>query len=412
MQGPYPHVLIIGAGLGGPALAQMLRKRGISFEIFERDAGPNSRFQGWSLGTHNLIHKHLIPNMPDDMPSTEVLDHLYPVDLPLQFAWYNADDASRRWGIQDEGTRDHFRANRLRLRDWLTHGYDVQWNKKAIKVEETNDHVTVYFEDGTSAIGDLLVGADGARSITSVPVLKYVTDKYHEDRPPLQAVFGNYKVTGDDLLQQLNIAHSAYTVSSTEDDKRSFFAAIDHMDQDGKTAHCFWSLYWEDLHPGEPYWTQSATAQDLLEFVQKQTASFDPSLRLPIEKTTVDGIVLPPLSFHEVELQGSDLKPGRITCIGDAAHSMMPTRGQGGVSALHDAVDLAKAIAKIRDTGAKGKELEKIMAEYHEVMQGRALEAIHGARMNYKLGAEHRRVWTLAIKELPKDDIHEIKLLR
>jgi hypothetical protein len=75
-------------------------------------------------------------------------------------------------------------------------------------------------------------------------------------------------------------------------------------------------------------------------------------------------------------------------------------------------VDLAKAITKIRDTNAKGEQLEKIMAEFHDVMQGRALQAIHGARQNYKLDAEHRRVWTLAIKELPKEDIREIKLLK
>lgn len=79
---------------------------------------------------------------------------------------------------------------------------------------------------------------------------------------------------------------------------------------------------------------------------------------------------------------------------------------------MHDAVNLAKVITKIRDTNAKGKELEKLMAEFHDVMQNRALEAIHGARMNYKLGAEHRRVWTLAIKELPKEDIRDIKLLK
>jgi 2-polyprenyl-6-methoxyphenol hydroxylase-like FAD-dependent oxidoreductase len=177
-------------------------------------------------------------------------------------------------------------------------------------------------------------------------VLKYVTDKYHEDRPPLRALFGNYKVTGDDLLHQLNLAHSAYTVTTTEEDKRSFFAAIDHMDPDGKTAHCFWSLYWEDLHPVEPYWTQSATAQELLEFVQKQTASFAPSLRLPVEKTTVDGIVLPPLAFHEVELHGSDLKPGRITCIGDAAHSMMPSKSAHITTHIHAHNYLPAALLK------------------------------------------------------------------
>ena len=41
-------VLIIGAGVSGLALAQILRKNGIIFEIFERDNG--TRNQGWSLG--------------------------------------------------------------------------------------------------------------------------------------------------------------------------------------------------------------------------------------------------------------------------------------------------------------------------------------------------------------------------
>jgi len=45
-----PHILIIGAGLGGLTLAQALRKQGISFEIFERSA--DDRFQGWAIGIH------------------------------------------------------------------------------------------------------------------------------------------------------------------------------------------------------------------------------------------------------------------------------------------------------------------------------------------------------------------------
>ncbi len=47
-----PHVLIIGAGIGGLFLAQFLRKRGVSFEIFERDASASARGQGWALGLH------------------------------------------------------------------------------------------------------------------------------------------------------------------------------------------------------------------------------------------------------------------------------------------------------------------------------------------------------------------------
>jgi 2-polyprenyl-6-methoxyphenol hydroxylase-like FAD-dependent oxidoreductase len=47
-----PHVLIVGAGLGGLTLAQALRKKGISFEVFERDNSAADRVQGWAIGIH------------------------------------------------------------------------------------------------------------------------------------------------------------------------------------------------------------------------------------------------------------------------------------------------------------------------------------------------------------------------
>lgn len=52
-QGRYkPKVLIVGAGLGGLTLAQVFRKNGVSFEIFERDEHEVVRAQGWSLTMH------------------------------------------------------------------------------------------------------------------------------------------------------------------------------------------------------------------------------------------------------------------------------------------------------------------------------------------------------------------------
>lgn len=47
-----PRCLIIGAGLGGLALAQCLREKNISCEIYERDAADGARAQGWAISLH------------------------------------------------------------------------------------------------------------------------------------------------------------------------------------------------------------------------------------------------------------------------------------------------------------------------------------------------------------------------
>ena len=47
-----PHVVVIGAGIGGLFLAQFLRKQNVSFEIFERDYSASARGQGWAIGLY------------------------------------------------------------------------------------------------------------------------------------------------------------------------------------------------------------------------------------------------------------------------------------------------------------------------------------------------------------------------
>lgn len=64
------------------------------------------------------------------------------------------------------------RANRSKLRVWLSTGLDIKWGKKCVDFEvRDGGGVKVIFEDGTAAEGDVLVGADGTNSsgITSPP---------------------------------------------------------------------------------------------------------------------------------------------------------------------------------------------------------------------------------------------------
>jgi salicylate hydroxylase len=45
----HPHIAIIGAGIGGVALAVACLQRGIPFTLYERDSGFDTRSQGYGL---------------------------------------------------------------------------------------------------------------------------------------------------------------------------------------------------------------------------------------------------------------------------------------------------------------------------------------------------------------------------
>ena len=89
-----------------------------------------------------------------------------PLDLPSKVVLY-PPGGGPPVGVEDTPETPCIRANRLRLREVLLTGIAVHWGKKAIRVEEGAGEVrqvTVWFEDGTSAVGDIVVGADGTWS--------------------------------------------------------------------------------------------------------------------------------------------------------------------------------------------------------------------------------------------------------
>lgn len=109
--------------------------------------------------------KELEELVSDDMPSIERTNHLLPLTLPAQIKFYGAGMPEKNLGVVSTPDNPILRASRNKLRTWLTTGLNIQFGKRAIRVEEDTDSATVYFEDGTSARGDLVIGADGVKSI-------------------------------------------------------------------------------------------------------------------------------------------------------------------------------------------------------------------------------------------------------
>ena len=160
-----PHVLIIGAGMSGLTLAQQLKKNNISFTVFERDLNNASRDQGWALSLFGEALDLMKTLMPSELGPVEQTNHLRPLELQPQFFFYDITRPEFRVGVVADDTLKVIRANRGRLRDWLMQNINVKFNKRLLRVEEHGDKVTAYFEDGTSATGDFLVGAEGTRSV-------------------------------------------------------------------------------------------------------------------------------------------------------------------------------------------------------------------------------------------------------
>jgi len=62
MAAAKPHVLIIGAGLGGLFLAQILRKKGVSFEIFESGSAERDEASLWPKAI--TLHRFVVGQAP------------------------------------------------------------------------------------------------------------------------------------------------------------------------------------------------------------------------------------------------------------------------------------------------------------------------------------------------------------
>lgn len=391
MTSTKPHVLIVGAGLGGLLLAQGLRKRGIDFEIFERDAHADARQQGWALGVHSILDE-IRAGVPDDLSPIELaVNHLQPLKLPSQFACYVNGLRLAVTGSEDTPV---LRANRNRLRRWLATNIPITYDKQAMKIEEAADGVTVHFQDGTKASGDFLVGADGINSY----VREYLISRPNKETLQTNAfavIVGETTLTGVEFERQLSLSHSAY-LGVSDSKTLSIFVGLDKVSEDGKTGYYYWYLMIPDEHTGDSdHWTRHATKTERLNKAFEYGKQLDDRFTEIIKLTPEEGMRADLFSFRDAEILEHEVKcgSGRVTMLGDAAHPMAPFRGEGGVHAMRDALELAEAIDKVGD--GKGATAAEVIGSYQSDMMRRGLEAVRKSRGQVREDRKPDEPWTM-----------------
>lgn len=114
------------------------------------------------------ILDELAEAFPDDVPGlAESTNHLLPLKLNAQIGLYfpgKDDRGDTRIGVEDTPEMPIVRAERMRLRRTLATNIPIQWGKRVSRIVHDDNGVEAFFEDGTSAKGDILVGADGINS--------------------------------------------------------------------------------------------------------------------------------------------------------------------------------------------------------------------------------------------------------
>ena len=171
------RVVIIGAGTGGLCLAQGLKSSNIAVEVFERDHSPSDGLQGYRLSINRAggqalksclpaaLFEKLVGSSANPSHAVTFLDHRLNRLLAITFARNGGDEIDHELPV-----------SRIALRSILLEGLDpiIHFGKKFIAFEDAPDgSIAARFEDGSTATGDVLNGADGASSRVRTQLLPH-----------------------------------------------------------------------------------------------------------------------------------------------------------------------------------------------------------------------------------------------
>ncbi len=378
------EVLIIGAGTGGLCLAHGLRASGMKVRVFERDRAPTDRLQGYRLHISAAGNRALQACLPPEnferfvrasaVSNTAVtfldskLKRLLQIEIP----------PVDRMAAESERP-----VSRIALRKILLEGLEhvVVFDKTFVSYEPApGKRITVRFKDGSTATGDIVVGADGAgsrlraqllpnarRLDTGIIVLsgKFpLDDAARRDTPP--AVFeGPTLVMGP---QGCFLFASA--MEYPPDASRAYDS--DEYVMWGFSAHREWLAPQLDVAalPGE----QSKS------LALAQMKAWHPALRRLVERA--DPATMTAFDAKSAEAV-APWKTGAVTLLGDALHNMTPFRGMGANMALRDAAALRDALVAIAERRAAPTEA---LAVYERDMIEQGFAAVNAS------SAEMRRL--------------------
>ncbi|MGW2514213.1 FAD-dependent oxidoreductase [Streptomyces scopuliridis] len=339
-------VTVIGAGLGGLALARVLHVHGIPATVYEAEPTPDARRQGGLLD----LHPH---SGQAALEAAGLIEEFRKLILPGREAYRVMDQAGNvLLDLPDDGTGERPEVPRGELRQTLLDSLPagtVRWGHKVTAVRALGEgRHQVDFADNTTVVADLLIGADGAWSRVR-PLLSEAAPEY----------FGVCSV--ETFLFDAGTRHPA---SAGAVGAGSLFALapgsglLAHR-EGGGTLHTYAQVKKpEDWFAG----LDTIDAAALTVRVAKEFDGWAPELTALITDSDTPPALRPIFTLPAGHRW--DRVPG-VTLLGDAAHLRAPN-GEGANLAMQDGAELGQALA------AYPGDAEAALAAHEQAMFARA----------------------------------------
>ena len=342
-------VIVIGAGVGGTSAALALQKLGHEVVVYDRmreNRPVGAALSLWSNGVKVLNWLGLGPQVAalggrmDDMAYYD--GHTGEELCRFSLAPVTEQTGQRPYPVA--------RADLQQLMMDAVGAANIRLGRQLVDIADDGETVTATFADGTTDTADLLIGADGARSI----VRDYVTEPSGIRPERSYSGYVNYNglVTADERIGPLD-----QWTTYVGDGKR---CAV--MPVAGDRFYFFVDV------PGP-----SGVVEDRVAALEAAFGSWG----APGVRALLDGID-PDESLNRVEIW--DIDPfdtwvrGRVAILGDAAHNTAPDIGQGACSALEDSFALGIVFA----TSTLG--VEDSLRRYERIRTERAGDLVLRAR--------------------------------
>jgi salicylate hydroxylase/6-hydroxynicotinate 3-monooxygenase len=371
-------IAVVGAGMGGLAVAATLRRVGIDVQVYEQAA----RFARIGAGIQ------MMPNSMKVLRGIGIEERL----RQTAFAPYSH---LNRIGDTGEVTRElpmpeslygapYLCMHRAELHDALASVLPadiIHLGKKLVGLDQAAGRVTLAFADGTRASADAVIGADGVHSVVR-DIIVGPDAPIHRGRIAYRAVFPASLMNGKEIGRS-----------------RTKWWGSDRHIVIYYTTKARSEVYFVTSVPEPAEWVtaESWSAKGDVKELRAAYAGFHEDVRAVLDACP---------DCHKWAILEREPLPrwsdGRVVLLGDACHPMTPYMAQGAATSIEDAAVLARCLE-----ATAGEDIEGAFRRYeaHRKPRTSVVQAISSANTWMKEGTSDTSwlygydAWTAPLNE-------------